>query len=65
MPPAVLVPSAGQGFGPCKDVGDMDRRVDPIFDERLDGSPGNARAMRLPFLLHGGEDSLRLPEGPG
>ncbi|MDE0523202.1 MAG: hypothetical protein OXH79_14720 [Boseongicola sp.] len=43
----------------------MDRRVDPIFDERLDGSPGNARAMRLPFLLHGGEDSLRLPEGPG
>ena len=40
----------------------MNRHIDPIFDERPAGSPGIAGAMRLPFLLHGAEDSLRLPE---
>ena len=42
----------------------MNRRIDPVFDERPAGSPGIAGAMRLPFLLHGAEDGLRLPEDP-
>lgn len=42
----------------------MNRCSDPIFDERRDGFPGIAGATRLPFLLHGGEDSRRLPEDP-
>ena len=49
---------------PCRNVRDVDRRVDPIVDERLDGFPGIAGAMRLPFHLHGGEDSLHQPEIP-
>ena len=42
----------------------MNLRIDPVFDERPATSPVIAGAMRLPFLLHGAEDSLRLPEDP-
>ena len=54
----------GQLLEHFRNVRDMSRRIDRIFDERLDGFPGIAGAMRLPFLLHGGEDSIRLPEDP-
>ena len=46
---------------PCRNVRDMNRRTDPISDEVPEGFPGIAGTMRLRFLLHGGEDSLRLP----
>ncbi len=42
----------------------MKRRIDVIFDKRPNGFPGIAGLMRLQFLLHGGEGSLRLPENP-
>ena len=49
---------------PCRKVRDMNRRSDPIFDERPDSFPGIAGAMHLQSLLNGGEDCLRLPEDP-
>ena len=49
---------------PCKYVRDMNRRIDVTFDERLDGFPGIAGAMRRQSLLHGDEGNLRLPENP-
>ena len=47
---------------PCRNVRDMNRRIDPIFDETPAGFPGAAGAMRRRSLLHGGRVSLRLPE---
>ena len=51
-----------QQLEPCRNVRDMDRRIDVTFDEGPDGFPGIAGTMRPQFLLHGGEDSLHLPE---
>ena len=61
-PPTVLVLTPEQQMELYRKVRDMDRRFELIFDERLDGFPGIDSAIRLLFLLHGGEENLHLLE---
>ena len=61
-PPTVLVLTPEQQLELYRKVRDMDRRFELIFDERLDGFPGIDSAIRLLFLLHGGEENLHLLE---
>ena len=61
-PPTALVLTPEQQLELYRNVREMDRRIDLIFDERLDGFPGIYSAVRMLFLLHGGEANLHLLE---
>lgn len=61
-PPTALVLTPEQQLELYRNVREMDRRIDLIFDERLDGFPGISSAIHLLFLLHGGEENLHLLE---
>ena len=61
-PPTALVLTPEQQLELYRNVRDMHHRFEQIFDERLDGFPGIASAIRLLFLLHGGEENLHLLE---
>ena len=49
---------------PCRNVREMDRRIDVTFDEGPDSFQGIAGTIRPQFLLRGSEAGLHLPEGP-
>ncbi len=61
-PPTVLALTPERQLELCRNVREMDRRLELIFDERRDGFPGIDGAVRLLFLLHGGEENLHLLE---
>ncbi|MCY3878851.1 MAG: hypothetical protein OXF74_06695 [Rhodobacteraceae bacterium] len=62
MPLTVLVLTPEQQLEFYRKARNTDRRLELIFDERLHGFPGIDSAVRLLFLLHGGEESLHLLE---
>ncbi|MDE0524274.1 MAG: hypothetical protein F4145_07595 [Boseongicola sp. SB0675_bin_26] len=59
-PPTVLALTPERQLELYRNVREMHRRIEQIFDERMDGFPGIDSAVRLLFLLHGGEENLHL-----